>query len=326
MSNLADNIEFKIVKKAAFKVVGSSKLIKCGEGYTECPKFWTDHYAKGNGKYVSGMYGICIDDKSLEGSFKYMIADDYIPQKEMPSEFETMEVSENTWAVFPCKGPIPQALQKVNSQIFSKWLPQNKEYELAGMYNIEYYTNLSDYPKGNQDENYYCEIWIPVKEKILGKQEIYECLTEKEIEYEITEHKAVFSMNELGSVTLPYPEWDAKNLFVRDDKKQNYYLITVRGNKRADLKSFSKSFGLRRLSFASSEELFSIMKLLPGSVSPFGILNDEEKRVHFFLDSEYLGNKIGIHPNDNTATVWLKSADLMKLIQEHGNKAEFVEI
>ena len=69
----------------------------------------------------------------------------------------------------------------------------------------------------------------------MNKQEIYNYLTEKNIKYEITEHKAVYNMEELAEVKLPHPEADAKNLFVRDDKRQNYYLITVNGEKRVNL-------------------------------------------------------------------------------------------
>ena len=160
----------------------------------------------------------------------------------------------------------------------------------------------------------------------MTKEETYKYLEEHNVEFEITEHEAVFSMGELGSVTLPYPEWDAKNLFVRDDKKKNYYLITVRGNKRVDLKEFRKKHGLRNLSFASPEDLAEMLCVAPGSVSPLGLLCDKECRVHFYLDSEYEGNKIGIHPNDNTATVWLKTDDLVRIIKEHGNTMEYAEI
>ena len=97
----------------------------------------------------------------------------------------------------------------------------------------------------------------------MNKSETYQYLTEQNITYEVTEHKAVFNMEELDSVNLPYPEWDAKNLFVRDDKKRNYYLITVKGNKRVDLKEFRKQHGLRALSFAAAEDLFAIMRLQP---------------------------------------------------------------
>ena len=115
-------------------------------------------------------------------------------------------------------------------------------------------------------------------------------------------------------------------MFVRDDKKRNYYLITVKGDKRVDLKEFRKQHGLRALSFASAEDLFAIMRLQPGSVTPLGILNDAEHRVHFYLDSEFAGNKIGVHPNDNTATVWMQANDLMELIQKCGNEVAFTAV
>ena len=99
-----------------------------------------------------------------------------------------------------------------------------------------------------------------------------------------------------------------------------------RANKRVDLKGFRRQHGLRALSFASTEELFSIMELTPGAVTPLGILNDTESRVHFYLDEGFIGNKIGVHPNDNTATIWMQADDLMGLIQKHGNEAEYVKI
>ena len=160
----------------------------------------------------------------------------------------------------------------------------------------------------------------------MNKAETYQYLTAHGIPYEITEHQAVFNMEELHSVELPYPEWDAKNLFVRDDKKRNYYLITVKGDKRVDLKEFRKKHELRNLSFASAEDLLTYLGLTPGSVTPLGLLNDPEHRVHFYLDAEFSGHKIGVHPNDNTATIWLSAEDLIRLIQAHGNETHLVEI
>ena len=89
----------------------------------------------------------------------------------------------------------------------------------------------------------------------MTKQETYAFLRAHGVEFEITEHAAVYNMAECAELELPYPEADAKNLFVRDDKKRNYYLITVRGDKRVDLKEFRKAHGTRPLSFASPEEL-----------------------------------------------------------------------
>ena len=160
----------------------------------------------------------------------------------------------------------------------------------------------------------------------MNKTETYQYLTEHNIVYEVSEHKAVFNMEEAEALDLPYPECDAKNLFIRDDKKRNYYLITVRGDKRVNLKEFRKQHGLRALSFASPEELSAVMGLTPGAVTPLGILNDAERRVHFYLDKSFIGGKIGVHPNDNTATIWMQADELMDLIQKHGNAAEYTEM
>lgn len=160
----------------------------------------------------------------------------------------------------------------------------------------------------------------------MNKQDIYQFLDGKNIIYEITEHEAVFNMADLADDEIPYPEGDAKNLFVRDDKKKNYYLITVKGDKRVNLREFRKKHGLRNLSFASPDDLMNIMKLISGAVTPLGLLNDEECKVQFFLDEALIGGMIGVHPNDNTATVWLKSQDLIQIIEEHGNTVHVVEI
>lgn len=160
----------------------------------------------------------------------------------------------------------------------------------------------------------------------MNKSDIYRWLHEQGVAFEITEHEAVYNMEEVAAVALSYPEWIARNLFVRDDKKRSYYLLAVKGEKRIDLKAFRRQCGLRPLSFASAEELLAIMGLQPGMVTPLGILNDREKRVHLYIDAEFRGNKIGVHPNDNTATIWLQADALLELITKHGNAAEFVEM
>lgn len=160
----------------------------------------------------------------------------------------------------------------------------------------------------------------------MTKSETLQTLTDHGIPYELTEHPAVYNMEELDAVALPYPEFDAKNLFVRDDKKSHYYLITVKGDKRVDLKTFRKAHGLRNLSFASPDELAALLALAPGSVTPLGLLNDAECRVQLFLDAEFDGQIIGIHPNDNTATVWIPAADLVSLLRAHGSPVEWVTL
>ena len=160
----------------------------------------------------------------------------------------------------------------------------------------------------------------------MNKRAIYDYLNVNGIEYEISEHTAVYNMAELAEIDIPYPEADAKNLFVRDDKKQNYYLITVKGDKRVDLKDFRKKQNLRSLSFASADDLMAYMGLTPGSVTPLGLLNDSNHRVHFYIDKGFTGGIIGVHPNDNTATVWLRTDDLIRLIRNNGNEVRIVEL
>lgn len=162
----------------------------------------------------------------------------------------------------------------------------------------------------------------------MTKEEVYDFIKHKNIWYEITEHKRVFTMDELDNIVLPYPEADAKNLFIRDDKKRNYYLITVSGKKKVDLSVFREKYNTRRLSFASEKDLMKILKLTPGSVTPLGLLNDKVNLVKYYLDSYFI-NKcdiIGMHPCDNSATLWLKTTDLINILKENGTIVNIVDL
>jgi len=150
----------------------------------------------------------------------------------------------------------------------------------------------------------------------MKKSEVYEYLNSRNIRFETTEHEPVFNMAEAASVPLPYPDAEAKNLFVRDGKKN-----------RVNLKKFRRENGIGALSFASEQELTAVLGLTPGSVTPLGILNDTEHKVQCFIDKEFTEDAglIGVHPNDNTATVWLKTRDLIDLIKENGNAEHTAE-
>jgi len=158
-------MNYKIIEKESFTVLGVSKKFKYETCKNEIPGFWADHYKKGNGKYVCGMFGINIDEKMGSEEFEYLIADVYNPSVDIPEGFVTKTIPAFTWAVFSCDGPMPNALQETNNKIFSEWLPALKEYEFAAGYCIEMYDIPDKYPKGTQDENYHSEIWIPVLKK-----------------------------------------------------------------------------------------------------------------------------------------------------------------
>ena len=158
-------MDYRTEKKEAFTVIANAKVFPYDGAKESVPQFWQEHYQTGKGKTVMGEYGINIDEKMGNDTFEYLIADSYTEGKKVPEGFVTRTIPELTWAVFPSVGAMPDALQDVNTKIFTEWLPALKEYEFAAGYCVEMYDDPTKYPKGTQDEKYYCEIWIPVKQK-----------------------------------------------------------------------------------------------------------------------------------------------------------------
>ena len=148
-------MEYRIVEKAAFTVMGRARRFNSETSYAEIPKFWEEHMSGEECKKVCGMYGVCLDGDG--SSFEYLIADNYDPCNEVPEGYVTKTIPEGTWAVFPCRGALPNSLQNVNTRIWNEWLPNCKEYKLGGNYNIEMYT-----PPAENPEDTYSEIWVPV--------------------------------------------------------------------------------------------------------------------------------------------------------------------
>lgn len=158
-------MDYRIEKKEAFSVIANAKTFSYEGAQTAVPQFWQENLEKGKNRPVMGVYGINIDEEMGQDTFEYLIADPYEPWKEVPEGLVVKMIPEFVWAVFPCRGAMPNALQGVNTKIFSEWLPALKEYEFAAGYCVEYYDDPTKYEKGITDENYYCEIWIPVKRK-----------------------------------------------------------------------------------------------------------------------------------------------------------------
>ena len=151
-------LEYKIVAKPAFTVTGLARRFDMETSYREIPKFWKEIFSADEKPPVCGALGVCIGDGGRE--FEYLIAENYIPWKDVPEGCVTRAISQSEWAVFPCRGALPNALQSVNTKIWNEWLPSLSGYELAGNYNIEYYA-----PPAAKPEDAYSEIWIPMKKK-----------------------------------------------------------------------------------------------------------------------------------------------------------------
>ena len=145
-------MNYKIVEKEQFTVMGKCKRFNSETSYQDIPEFWSEHYATGGGEIVRGMFGVCVDDEEKE--FDYLIADLYFPWNAIPDGCVTKIIPKGTWAVFSYAGECPEALQTLNTQIWTEWFPNTKEYELAGNCSIEFYISETE-----------GEIWIPVKKK-----------------------------------------------------------------------------------------------------------------------------------------------------------------
>lgn len=149
-------LEYTIAEKQTFTIMGRARKCNTDTSYDEIPKFWQEHLGSEERQVVCGMYGICMD---VDGKiFDYLIADNYIPWNEIPDGYVTKVIPAGTWAIFPCHGEHPKALQDVNTKIWSEWLPNCKEYKLGGNYNIELYA-----PPAEKVEDTYSEIWIPIE-------------------------------------------------------------------------------------------------------------------------------------------------------------------
>ena len=159
------NMDCRIQKKEAFTVLCRAKTFRYEEGAEQVPRFWAEHFRTGGGETVHGMYGINLDESMGGSEFEYLIADNYDPVKEIPAGFITRTIPAYTWAVFPCTGKMPQALLELNRQIFSPWLPVNTDHRIAAGINVEMYSDASRFENGAQDQDYYCEVWLPVEKK-----------------------------------------------------------------------------------------------------------------------------------------------------------------
>ena len=147
-------LQYKIVEKAPFTVVGIRKRFSAETSYREVPQFWGEWMSDRKG--IKGMFGICTD---MDGkTFDYWIADLYQPWEDIPAGCETYQIPGTLWAQFECKGALPDSMQKVNTQIWSEWLPSLQGYALAGNFSLEFYLPPAKDPA--ETVSYIC---IPLK-------------------------------------------------------------------------------------------------------------------------------------------------------------------
>ena len=158
------------------------------------------------------------------------------------------------------------------------------------------------------------------------RNKVFEKLKQLGIEYEVYEHPP------LDTIEIALKYWkdiDAthcKNLFFRNHKGNRHYLVIIKDTTPFSIRSLEQKLKQGKLTFGSPKRLVKYLGVKPGSVSPFGLLNDEESHVHLFLDQQLQNaDTISFHPNDNTASLVLNFTDFIQYLDNMGNTYEFID-
>lgn len=163
----------------------------------------------------------------------------------------------------------------------------------------------------------------------MNKEKVLEELKKLEIDYELVEHGAVYTIDEMENLdtSIFKNAQICKNLFLRDAKGKRHFLVIVCADKTVDLKELPNKIGSTRLSFASAERLQKYLDVEHGYVSPLSVINDKNGAVEVVIDNDLKNEELlAVHPNDNTCSVLIKYEDMMKYIKEFEEEILYVNI
>lgn len=147
------------------------------------------------------------------------------------------------------------------------------------------------------------------------------------ITFERHEHPPVATVEEAEQHWAGIDATHCKNLFLRNQKGNRHYLVIIVHSKKADLRAVAGQIGDGKLSFASPERLMMHLGVTPGSVSPFGLINDRDHAVRVVLDRDLKSaTRLSFHPNINTVTLTIAAADFAKFLESCGNTVQHVSV
>ena len=159
-----------------------------------------------------------------------------------------------------------------------------------------------------------------------ARNKVYSKLQELGIEYEVFEHPPLDTIEIALKYWKDIDAMHCKNLFFRNHKGNRHYLVIIKDTTPFSIKSLEKKLRQGKLTFGSEKRLMKYLGVKPGSVSPFGLINDTEHHVYIFMDEQLRkADKISFHPNDNTASLVLKFTGLLKFLEDMGNGYEFID-
>ncbi len=159
------------------------------------------------------------------------------------------------------------------------------------------------------------------------KEKVIKELKNLNIEFNLIEHPAIFSEKDEEGLDLKFNSTSFKNLFLRNKKKDTFYLYCLPAKKRGNIKVLEKILDEKKLCFGTEEELFEKLAITPGSVSVLNIIEKEKTDVIFILDNEIKESKlVGFHPNDNKYTVEINYKDIEKVLEKYNVEYKYVTV
>ena len=160
-----------------------------------------------------------------------------------------------------------------------------------------------------------------------GQSELYQLLEKLEIEYEYHEHPPLATIEEAIIHWKDYNSGRCKNIFFRNHKGNRHYLVILEHLRQLDIHDLEKRLRQGKLTFASDQRLKKYLGVEPGSVSPFGLINDTERHVHVFIDEKLNeSERLAFHPNVNTASLVISKSDFIKFLDFTRNSYEFLRL
>jgi len=159
------------------------------------------------------------------------------------------------------------------------------------------------------------------------REKVLQSMEKLGINYELHEHPPLPDIETALKYWKDIDATHCKNLFFRNHKGNRHYLVIIDHIKQLGIHDLEKRLKQGKLSFASEKRMRKYLGIKPGSVSPFGLINDEENHVHLFIDQNLQkATKISFHPNENTATLVIGFSDFLRFLDNSGNSYEFLEL
>jgi Ala-tRNA(Pro) deacylase len=160
-----------------------------------------------------------------------------------------------------------------------------------------------------------------------GDPKLYETLDNLNISYDYYEHPPTPTIEEAKLYWKDLEATHCKNLFFRNHKGDKHYLVILEHTQQLSIHDLEKRLKQGKLSFASEQRMLKYLNIKPGSVSPFGLINDLQNHVHVFFDSNLKQcSRISFHPNINTASLVIPFSDFIQFMNWTQNPYEFIHL